>query len=296
MRTFKKVVAWILVVLSVLGLIGVLIGIVGSWQVRNMATEATLNLLTAGETAVTTLSNGIGRIDDRLAVTQQNIEILESNITSTGADITENSLVGQAISAQISEETAANIAEARATIQTITDAVNTLNAAIDAANAIPFVQLDGFVAELVSDIANGIAELEQNIATFRTGVQERREERISDTVGFFTGITGQMSDRVAQVQSRLDTAENRLSTTTDRLDSAKVRLPRIYTTLTIAANVALLLVGLAFTSLLLHGWALAHNPDLTLKELATGKSTAAGQDDAQVVEQNAGQDTGQVTE
>ncbi|HRQ41309.1 MAG TPA: hypothetical protein PLD25_25605 [Chloroflexota bacterium] len=292
MRTFKLVVAWILVALSVLGIIAVLIGLVASWSVRNRATEATVNLLTAGETAVTTLSNGIGRIDDRLAVTQQNIQTLETNITTVGADVTENSLVGQAISAQISEETAANIAEARATVQAITDAVNTLNAAINAANAIPFVQLDGFVAELVSDIADGIAELEQNITTFRTSVQERREERITDTVGYFTGITGQMSDRVTQVQSRLETAETRLSTTTDRLESAKVRLPRIYTTLTIAANVALLLIGVAFVSLLLHGWVLAHNPDLTLKELTAGKNPGGGQ----VVMPETRQDTGQEAE
>ncbi|MCL4262052.1 MAG: hypothetical protein KJ069_02510 [Anaerolineae bacterium] len=276
MRTFKLVVAWILVVLSVLGIIAVLIGLVASWQIRNRATEATVNLLTAGETAVTTLSNGMGRIDDRLAVTQQNIETLENNITNTGADVTENSLVGQAISAQISEETAASIAEARATVTAITDAVSTLNAAINAANAIPFVQLDGFVPELVGDIATGIAELEQSVTTFRTGVQQRREDRIADTVGYFTGITAEMSDRVGQVQSRLETAETRLDTTTNRLESAKIRLPRIYTTITIAANVALLLIGVAFGSLLLHGWALTKNPDLTLKELASGKSTDAG--------------------
>ncbi|MBE7532818.1 MAG: hypothetical protein HND44_15060 [Chloroflexi bacterium] len=82
-----------------------------------------------------------------------------------------------------------------------------------------------------------------------------------------------MSDRVGRVQSRLETAEARLDTTTDRLESAKVRLPRIYTTITIAANVALLLIGVAFGSLLLHGWVLAKNPDLTLKELASGKSS-----------------------
>lgn len=273
MRTFKLVVAWILVALSVLGIIAVLIGLVASWQIRNRATEATVNLLTAGETAVTTLSNGIGRIDDRLAVTQQNIQTLENNITTTGADVTENSLVGQAISAQISEETAASVAEARATVTAITDAVSTLNAAINAANAIPFVQLDGFIPELVGDIATGIAELEQSVTTFRTGVQQRREDRIADTVGYFTGITAEMSDRVGRVQSRLETAEARLDTTTDRLESAKVRLPRIYTTITIAANVALLLIGVAFGSLLLHGWVLAKNPDLTLKELASGKSS-----------------------
>ncbi|GIK55486.1 MAG: hypothetical protein HND44_15055 [Chloroflexi bacterium] len=170
MRTFKLVVAWIFVALSVLGIIAVLIGLVASWQIRNRATEATVNLLTAGETAVTTLNNGIGRIDDRLAVTKQNIQTLESNITNAGADVTENSLVGQAISAQISEETAASVAEARATVTAITDAVNTLNAAINAANAIPFVQLDGFIPELVGDIATGIAELEQSVTTFRTGV------------------------------------------------------------------------------------------------------------------------------
>ncbi len=273
MRTFKLVVAWILVALSVLGIIAVLIGLVASWQIRNRATEATVNLLTAGETAVTTLSNGIGRIDDRLAVTQQNIQTLENNITTTGADVTENSLVGQAISAQISEETAASVAEARATVTAITDAVSTLNAAINAANAIPFVQLDGFIPELVGDIATGIAELEQSVTTFRTGVQQRREDRIADTVVYFTGITAEMSDRVGRVQSRLETAEARLDTTTDRLESAKVRLPRIYTTITIAANVALLLIGVAFGSLLLHGWVLAKNPDLTLKELASGKSS-----------------------
>ncbi len=273
MRTFKLVVAWILVALSVLGIIAVLIGLVASWQIRNRATEATVNLLTAGETAVTTLSNGIGRIDDRLAVTQQNIQTLENNITTTGADVTENSLVGQAISAQISEETAASVAEARATVTAITDAVSTLNAAINAANAIPFVQLDGFIPELVGDIATGIAELEQSVTTFRTGVQQRREDRIADTVGYFIGITAEMSDRVGRVQSRLETAEARLDTTTDRLESAKVRLPRIYTTITIAANVALLLIGVAFGSLLLHGWVLAKNPDLTLKELASGKSS-----------------------
>lgn len=273
MRTFKLVVAWILVALSVLGIIAVLIGLVASWQIRNRATEATVNLLTAGETAVTTLSNGIGRIDDRLAVTQQNIQTLENNITTTGTDVTENSLVGQAISAQISEETAASVAEARATVTAITDAVSTLNAAINAANAIPFVQLDGFIPELVGDIATGIAELEQSVTTFRTGVQQRREDRIADTVVYFTGITAEMSDRVGRVQSRLETAEARLDTTTDRLESAKVRLPRIYTTITIAANVALLLIGVAFGSLLLHGWVLAKNPDLTLKELASGKSS-----------------------
>ena len=34
-RTFKRVVAWIVVVLSVLGIVAVLAGIVGSWIVRN---------------------------------------------------------------------------------------------------------------------------------------------------------------------------------------------------------------------------------------------------------------------
>jgi hypothetical protein len=45
--------------------------------------------------------------------------------------------------------------------------------------------------------------------------------------------------------------------------------------LALAVNVALLLIALAFASLLSHSLTLARNPDLTLKELATNEQQEA---------------------
>lgn len=269
MRTFKLVVAWIVVALSVLGILAVLGGLVASWIVRNKVTEVTVNLLTVGETAVATTSQGLNRIGDRLEVSQQNMATVETNITSVGEDLAETSLVGTVIAGRISEETAASISEAKATAVTIADTVTALDAAINTVNEIPFVNLDGFVSTLVSDLADGLVELDTRMTEFRTGIQERREERVSTAAGFFTGLTSEMSSTIGGIQSRINEIDGRLADTSAKLADAKVSLPRTFTFITLAVNVALLLIGLAFVSLLLHGWVLVKNPDLTLKELAT---------------------------
>ncbi|MCP4359163.1 MAG: hypothetical protein GY796_14200 [Chloroflexi bacterium] len=269
MRTFKRVVAWIVVVLSVLGLAAMLAGVVGSWIVRNKVTDITVNLLTVGETAVAATSEGLNRVDDRLDVSQENITTLEDDIVSAGEKLEETSLVGTVIANNISEETAASISEAKATAVTIADTVAALDEAVNAANEIPFVNLDGFVPTLIGDAADGLTQLEEDMAEFRAGVVERREERISTSVDFFTGLTSEMSAAIGDIQTSLNEIDERMDETSTKLAAAKISLPRTFTLITLAVNVALLFMALAFVSLLLHGWTLAQNPDLTLKELTT---------------------------
>jgi len=269
MRIFKQVVAWIVVVLSVLGLAAMLAGVVGSWIVRNKVTDITVNLLTVGETAVAATSEGLNRVDDRLDVSQENIATLEDDIVSAGEKLDETNLVGTVIANNISEETAASISEARATAVTIAGTVAALDEAVNAANDIPFVNLDGFVPTLIGDAAAGLTQLEEDMAEFRTGVQERREERISTSVDFFTGLTSEMSKTIGDIQTNRNEIDGRMDATSTKLAQAKVSLPRIFTLITLAVNVALLFIALAFASLLLHSWTLAQNPDLTLKELTT---------------------------
>jgi hypothetical protein len=277
MRTFKRVTGWFLLVVAVSGIIAILIGIVASWNVRNRVTEITVNLLTVGETAVNTVNAGLGRISDRLDTTLENVQTLETNLTSVGEDLTENSLVREAISANISEETAASISEARATAVTIQEAVIALDETIATVNQLPFVELDGFAVGLVSDLANGLIALEQEITTLRTGIQDRREERIGDTMAFFTGITSQISGRIGEAQSKVNDVQARLTTTSDKMAAAKESLPGIFTILTIGADVILLLVGVAFGSLLLHGWELAKKRDNAPEKASASASSDAGQ-------------------
>ena len=267
MGTVKRIAAWVMVVLSVLGIVVVLGGFVGSWIVRNTVTDVTVELLTVGETAVSSVSDGLNRIDARLDTSQDNIAVLENDITSAGETLAETAVVGTIIKRNISDETAIALTEAKATAVTIVDTINALDAAINAANEIPFVNLDGIASTAVSDVAAGLGQLESDMVDFRAGVQAHKEEKISNSVDFLTGMTGEISAGIGEVQSSINTVDARLENTSAELADAKVALPRLYTMITLFVNLLLLLVGAAFVSLLMHSWALAQNPELTFQEL-----------------------------
>ena len=267
MRTFKRVLVWIMVVLSVLGIVVVLGSFVGSWIVRNTVTDVTVELLTVGETAVSSVSDGLNRVDDRLDTSQDNLVILEDDIAAAGETVSDTNVVGTVIKRTTSDETALAITEARSTAVGLADTVAALDAAIEAANQVPFVNLDGVAFSAVGQVADGLEELEEDIAEFRVGVQERKDEKIEDSVDFLTGMTNKMSIGIAEVQSNINAVDTQLAGTSTNLADAKVTLPRIYTTITVVVNLILLLVGAAFISLLMHSWALAQNPDLTFQTL-----------------------------
>lgn len=271
MKTFKLVVAWILLVISAVGVIGALAGIVGSWVVRNQLAVVTVELLTVGETAVSSTSRSLDRVEDRLDLTQQNITALENEIISAGQTVAETSLVGTVVSNRVSEETAVAVGEARATVLAIVETIYALDEAINAANRLPFVTLDGFVPTLVNDLVSGIEKLEADVTAFRAAVVQRREDLASTSVGFLTGLTSEVSGSVGEVQTSLDAVNTQLRQTSDRLAAAKVTLPRTFTLIALAATVAFLFIGLAFASLLLHSWAFTQNPDLTLAELIAAR-------------------------
>ena len=60
----------------------------------------------------------------------------------------------------------------------------------------------------------------------------------------------------------------------ERLAERKVSLPRTFTMITIAVNLVLLLIALAFVSLLLHAWTFTKNPDQSLRDLTSAATPA----------------------
>ncbi len=267
MRAAKQAFSWFMVVLSLLGIVVVLGSFVGSWVVRNTVTDVTVELLTVGETAVSSVSTGLNRVDNRLDTSQDNLVILEDDIIAAGEKVDEANVVGAVIKRTVSDDTVIAITEARSTAVGLADTVAALDEAINAANQIPFVNLDGMAFSAVGQVADGLEELESDIGDFRVEVQERKDEKIEDSVDFLTGMTNKMSIGIDEVQDSITAVDTRLETTSTNLADAKVTLPRIYTTITVIVNVMLLLVGAAFVSLLMHSFALAKNPDLTFREL-----------------------------
>ena len=64
MEVFKKIIAAIFMILSVLALIALIVGLFGSWVVRARLETISIELLLAGENVVEVSRDGLERVDE----------------------------------------------------------------------------------------------------------------------------------------------------------------------------------------------------------------------------------------
>jgi hypothetical protein len=192
---------------------------------------------------------------------------VETAVLEAGDVLKENSIIGHVISQTIGAELAPTIKTAKETATTIAALTLALNDAIDAANEIPFINLDGTVPTLIQDASEGIVQLDSDITELKTELVERREGRVEGGVEKITGYTTGITEGIQAAQSNLQEFDTELGTLSAELAALKISLPHTYTLITIGVNLILLLIGVAFISLILHGVSFIKNPDQTFSDL-----------------------------
>ncbi len=269
MKTFKKVIAWIVVIVAIAGILLAVGGVVGSWVVNNQVTAATISLLNAGQNAVTAVNNGVNRLDARLDVTQERINTVDDRVMNAGDELKETSLVVALVDKLIGDEIRPIIESISDTVNTIRDTATAIDEVIQAVDKVPFVSLDKINPgdNVFTQIADEITAIETAIDETQTAVQAKREGRIEDIVNTVTSQTDEWRSGVSSVQGRLAEANNRLDETMSNLDALKISLPRTFLMITLVVNLLFIIMGIAFVSLLLHGLSYIRNSDQTFKEL-----------------------------
>lgn len=269
MKTFKKIVAWIVVILAIIGIIIAVAGMAGSWVVNNKVTTVTVNLLTAGQNAVTSVSNGVNRIDERLDVTQERIDNIDDKVMTAGGELKETSLVVALIDNLIGDELRPIIAAVNDTATTIRDTATAIDEVIQAVDNIPLVSVDRISPgdNIFTQIADDITAIGVAIDEAQSDIQAKREGQIEEVVDTATAKTDEVRSRVSNVQGELAEADSRLETTYNNLDELKITLPRTFLMITLFVNFLFLFMGIAFVSLMFHGISYIKNPEQTLGEL-----------------------------
>jgi chromosome segregation ATPase len=269
MKTFKRIVAWIVVIIAIVGILVALGGLAGSWVVNNRVTTVTLSLLTAGQNAITATSNGVNRIDQRLDVTHERINKFDDRVMAAGDELTETSLVVTLIDNLIGDEIRPIVAAVSDTANTIRETATAIDEVIQAVDNIPFVSLERIDAgaNIFTQIADDISAIETAIDETQAEVQAKREGKIEDVVDTVTGKTDEWRTSVNNAQGRLAEADSRLDNSTANLDDLKISLPRTFLMITLAVNLLFIIMGIAFLSLMFHAISYIKDSDQTLSEL-----------------------------
>ena len=93
MSTFKRILAWTLIVISVIGILVCTLGVVGSWMINDRLTQEVLGLLSRAETAVSRVEDALTLADAQLKDASSAIATVRRQPPSFGDRVEENSPV-----------------------------------------------------------------------------------------------------------------------------------------------------------------------------------------------------------
>jgi hypothetical protein len=229
MSTFKRILAWILIVISVLGIIVCSLGIAGSWMVNNSLTQSILGIISRADTALARVEDTLTLADAQLKDASAAVATVQEAVANVGDRIEKNSPVLDRITQILQDQLGPTVNKIRDAFLQIEERVQAVNNAIEALNVLPGVQLstldlkmDG-PKEQLSLVVDSIQQFQQNVADFKAGIVQNLapfKDRLDRIAGFLTRLDEDVNNYLTQVntiQAGLATATANIPSLIDRV-------------------------------------------------------------------------------
>ena len=249
MSTFKRILAWILIVVTVLGILVCSLGIAGSWMINDSITQEVLGLLSRAETALSRVEDTLTLADAQLKDASSAIATVQEAVAKLGDRIEENSPVLDRIAQILKEELGPAANRIRDAFVRIEERVQAVNNAIETLNALPGIQLASLDLQLegpkerVGLVVDAVQQLQQSVADFRAGIVQSMTpfmERLDRIAGFLNRLDEEVNTYLEQVND-LQVA----------VASATVNIPSLIDRITLILTFVFLWVILAQLALFL---------------------------------------------
>lgn len=219
MQNLKRILAAIVMVISILMLLISLIGIFNVWRIRPQLTADLLALATEAETRVTNMLSGLDQIDTAFASAQEQVTGIEQDLQTFGSDVEENRPLATAISDRLDFGVLPLIESTHELLINILDGAETLNSTIEALNAVPFVSIPTAELERTENLAQTLDDLQTQTQDLRTTMDQRRSEIIQGTVVIVTDRTSQFISTLDEMQTSISNYSQRLGALEERLSN-----------------------------------------------------------------------------
>jgi chromosome segregation ATPase len=229
MGTFKRILAWILIVISVLGILICALGIAGSWMINDSLTQSILGLISRADTALSRVENTLTLADAQLKDASSAVATVQEAAANMGDRIEKNFPVLDRLSQILQDRLGPTVNKVREAFLQIEERVQAVNNAIEALHALPGIQiatldlqLDG-PKEQLGLVVDSVQQLQQNVADFRAAIVQNMApfmERLDRMAGFLTRLDEEINTYLKQVntiQATLAAATTNIPSLIDRV-------------------------------------------------------------------------------
>jgi hypothetical protein len=226
MKLLKRVLAVVLMLMSVLwGLLSIG-AIVGTWSLSNSLTDGLVTVLSGADRILGTTENALSRLENRVGAAREEVTSFEEAVVSSAEEFAEKPVVVTALAERLDLGIGPAVSDLRDTVQEVRETLIAIQNAIQAVNALPFVSLGEDLprGEKLTALSEGITALDEGVQAMRDGVREAKSEAAAEVVlrvgkatarvdaglesieTATTGMTGQVSEvrsEVAAFQARV---------------------------------------------------------------------------------------------
>lgn len=262
MQTLTRILAVMVIVISVLVLVLCLSGIVGTWIVRGQLATDLVGIVTAAETRATTVKQGLDRLDTALTQARSQVAAVEHDVQAFGADLEQNRPLLTAISDKLGIELSPLVDSAREIMTSIREAVAAVNSAIEAINAIPFVSVPVPELETLKKLSQDVEDFRTEVLTLRTAIDQRRSEIIGGAVSIIATPAAQIGSTIDEMQATVSGYSQKLGAVQEGLSTLKSGIARGLTWLAVILTLILLWIAFSQVGLLVLAWRAFTGQDL----------------------------------
>jgi hypothetical protein len=258
----RRIVAAIVIALSVLMLALSVVGIVGTWVARARLSSSILGVLTAVETRLDTVDQGLDRADAVLTEARDEVAAVQESVEALGADVEQNKPVVTVISNTMGAELAPLVNTTREVVRTAREAVVAVNSTVEALNAMPFVSVPAPELAVLNKLSDDLAALEATVQETRVAIDRRRSELVRGTVSVVIAPIAKIDRGLEGAQATVGQYVRQVAEVQARVAAAKSAISSGLTMTAVVITLVLLWAALSQVGLLVHGLYFFSNRDL----------------------------------
>lgn len=266
MHIVKRILAVVVMVISVLVLVPSLTGIVGTWIIRAELNTGLVNIVTEAESTAATVKQGLDRLDTALTQARDEVAAVEQEAQAIGTDLDQNKPLLTAIADRLGLDLAPLVDSAREIMTTIREAVAAVNSIIETVNTLPFISKPIAELEALNELPQEIESFQTEVQNLRTAIDERRSEIIEGAVSIITTPASQLRGTLDEAQTTVSGFSQQIGTVQEELSSFKTAIGRWLTWAAVILTLILLWLAFSQVGLLILSWRAFSGKDLLARE------------------------------